>query len=459
MRALWSLTIVLFCASLYFLWVNAGVRQIAMLPYKPNQIAVALVLVIGVASMLLPAQRKATWLVVQGNQTFFTVFTSFLFLQLMTVTWIEPHGNFVYLLGKQTAYFLCALFLAGALTGHYRYTALKAGYWGLLGGLVVFTAVFAYLADVLGSGVWAAVTGALFEGDANALQFKVFSMLFNFYDGQLIAKGDADFQGTALRNTLVGVFVVTSVLFWSRTENVLSDRFLGTPYITVAVTLLCGFFTIASVSRSNIIVFVIAGGVVMVTSFFYQSSQSRSRKKSRWFLLVAGLAGLLVSGNLLAAFFQGLANIGIERFGNFANEPRWVMYDDALRGIEQRILLGHGLGAEIESFGHRVHNLFLASWYEGGIVLFFSSAAMYLSLLRSVVVIHLRSIALPDFGRGRLLLAPGGVAALSILPLFRPLISGEGGAFTLVEWFCVAVLLAERSNTRTAARQVGTESL
>ena len=103
--------------------------------------------------------------------------------------------------------------MASALTGEARYKTLKAVYFGLLAGLAVFTTVFVVLSAILGSGVIAVVTGALLEGDASALQFKVFTLLFNFSDGELIGKGDADFQGTALRNTLVGVFVVTSVYF------------------------------------------------------------------------------------------------------------------------------------------------------------------------------------------------------------------------------------------------------
>ena len=70
-------------------------------------------------------------------------------------------------------------------------------YFGLLAGLAVFTTVFVVLSAILGSGVIAVVTGALLEGDASALQFKVFTLLFNFSDGELIGKGDADFQGTA----------------------------------------------------------------------------------------------------------------------------------------------------------------------------------------------------------------------------------------------------------------------
>ena len=285
------------------------------------------------------------------------------------------------------------------------------------------------------------------------MQFKVFTLLFNFSDGELIGKGDADFQAP-LYGTRWSVCLLSLPFYFGLEQKCAIGSFLGNTYATVAVTLLCGFFTIASVSRSNILVFAIAGVVVVMTSILYQSSQSTSKRQSRWFLSLAGFAVLLASGNLLVGFVQGLATIGVERFGNFANEPRWIMYGEALRGIEQSILLGHGLGAEIESFGHRVHNLFLAAWYEGGLVLFLSSVAMYVALMRTVFVVHQKSIMLRRFGSGLLLLAPGGILALSILPLFRPLISGEAGAFTLVEWFCVAVLLAERSNARVAVRQI-----
>ena len=111
MRNLLALATALLCASLYFLWVNAGVRQIALFPYKPNQIAVAFVLAIGAASLLLPARRKAMLSVVQGNQTFLAVFSSFLLLQLMTVMWASPHGNFICSENKQLIFFVRYLWL------------------------------------------------------------------------------------------------------------------------------------------------------------------------------------------------------------------------------------------------------------------------------------------------------------------------------------------------------------
>lgn len=452
MKKIFAVATAVLCISMYFLWVNAGVRQIALFPYKPNQVSVVLLLAVGVVSMLFSARRKALWTLILRNRTFLALFSIFLLLQLMSLLWAAPHGNFTYVLGKQAAYFLCALLVAAALTGSARAPTLAATYWGLLVGLFLFSAVFAVLSAIVGSGVVTLVTSALIDGDASALQFKVFTLIFNFADGELVGKGDEDFQGTALRNTLVGIFVVTAILFWSRTRSSMSSPFMRSPFLTLVVTLLCGFFILASVSRSNILVFFLAGIVILATSLLYPSRGTRGIKISRWGWGLISIFVLLLSGNIVVGLIDGLTTIGAERFGNLAKEPRLVMYATALNGIDQHIWFGHGLGAEIEVFEHRVHNLFLAAWYEGGIVLFVSALAMYIALVRSIVLVHRRSIALRRVQSEGLLLTPGGMLALSILPLFRPLISGEAGAFTLVEWFCVSLLLAERANTHNVLR-------
>ena len=170
-------------------------------------------------------------------------------------------------------------------------------------------------------------------------------------------------------------------------------------------------------------------------------------------LLVLGtLAALVVSGNFLLDAIEGMLMIGAQRFSNIEEEPRLVMYADALRQINLHPLLGLGLGAELDRFGHRVHNLFLAAWYEGGLILFFASLAMYFSLIRSIWKCGRAAYKLDPSVQDRLLLRAGGILALAILPLFRPLVSGDGGAFTLVEWFCIAFVLAETANVREASR-------
>lgn len=452
MRYIVALVVAIFCASLFFLWVNAGVRQIAVFPYKPNQISVAFVLLLGGVLVFLPHWRRVIKSVLISNKLFVGCFLGFLILQLATILWAQPQGNINYILAKQASYFVSALLIAAILHSKYRDFALSAVYLGFAGGLAVFTAVFVYLSSVVGSGIMSLIVRALIEGNSGALQFEVFPLLFNFVDGGLIAKDDADFQGTALRNTLVGVFIVTSILFWCRIPSMRTNFLIGFPQAGVLITGLCAFFIIASVSRSNVLVFGMAACVVVLAKLAAGNTTGRRSRLENWTTVLAGIGILLVSGNLLVGFVEGLATIGAQRFGNLSQEPRLIMYADALAGINQHLVTGLGLGAEVERFGHRVHNVFLAAWFEGGVILFFASLAMYFSLARSIWKCGLASHNLDASARQGLLLGVGGILALAILPLFRPLVSGDAGAFTLVEWFCIAVVLAETANIREVHR-------
>ena len=447
-----GLVVAVFCASLFFLWVNAGVRQVAIFPYKPNQISVALVLAVGLTLVVLPKWRRTLVSVISSNRLFVVCFMTFLFLQLVTILWIPPQGNVTYILAKQFSYFVCAMLIAGMLHSKDRFFILSGVYLGFAGGLVVFSAVFSYLSSVVGSGIVSLVVRALFEGNSGALQFEVFPLLFNFVDGGLIAKGDEDFQGTALRNTLVGVFIVTSILFWCRSSGVSANPLFNFPQAGVLVTVLSAFFIVASVSRSNVLVFAMAASFVVLARLGGAQSKVRRTRLERWSTVLVGVGIVMVSGNLLVGFVEGLAAIGVQRFGNLSGEPRLIMYADALAGINSHLLTGLGLGAEVERFGHRVHNVFLAAWYEGGLLLFFASLAMYFSLVRSVWKCGVVTQKLDASARQQLLLGAGGILSLAILPLFRPLVSGEAGAFTLVEWFCIAVVLAETANIRETRR-------
>ena len=432
--------------------MNAGVRQVAIFPYKPNQIAVALVLAAGLTFVALPKWRRTLASVISANRLFVACFMIFLFLQLLTVLWVPPQANITFILAKQISYFVCAVLIAGMLHSKDRFFILSGVYFGFAGGLVVFSAVFSYLSSVVNSGIVSLVVRALLEGNSGALQFEVFPLLFNFVDGGLIAKDDADFQGTALRNTLVGVFIVTSILFWCRSSGVSANPLINFPQAGVLVTGLCAFFVVASVSRSNILVFAMAACLVVLVRLGGAQSQLRVTRLERWSTVLAGVGIVMVSGNFLVGFVEGLATIGVQRFGKLSEEPRLIMYADALAGINSHLLTGLGLGAEVERFGHRVHNVFLAAWYEGGLLLFFASLAMYFSLVRSVWKCGLVTQKLDASARQHLLMGAGGILSLAILPLFRPLVSGDAGAFTLVEWFCISVVLAETANIRETRR-------
>ena len=107
-------------------------------------------------------------------------------------------------------------------------------------------------------------------------------MLFNYIDGGLLSKDDIDFQGTSLRNTLVGVFVVTSVLFWSRCSALTKGPLFSLPMVNLVITLACLFFVLASVSRSNILVFVFAASIIVLTQISASGREFRYSRGQIW---------------------------------------------------------------------------------------------------------------------------------------------------------------------------------
>ena len=70
----------------------------------------------------------------------------------------------IIILLKQAVYFACALLLAAQLNGPHRVAALKAIYWGLLVGLLMFLAVFSVISAVIGDGLISLITGAIVQG-------------------------------------------------------------------------------------------------------------------------------------------------------------------------------------------------------------------------------------------------------------------------------------------------------
>lgn len=438
-------------ASFYFIWVNAGVVQLAFLPAKPNQLAAGLFLGVSLVGLLKQENRQSLFSLIYRGRLFISAYLLFLMLQAMVGAFGEVNGSYVFILLKQAVYFACALLLAAQLNGPHRVAALKAIYWGLLVGLVMFLAVFSVISAVIGDGLISLIIGAIAQGDSAALQFGVYPTLFNFVDGAILSRSDADFQGTALRNTLVGVFVLFATVLWFKPLRLGKEGFLELKLLNWALIGCCVFFVLASVSRSNILVLLVAACCLMARdkNFRHQLSSRERLARGLFFAGAAALGAVLLS-TLIIAVGSGLADIGADRFGNFGQDPRVLMYSDAMRLIEQRPITGWGLGAELGSLGHRVHNLFIAAWYEGGVTLFVSSLLMYGSL----IIITMRAALAPrvtsEFSNQTSKLRNGGVFAIAILPLFRPLVSGDAGAFTLIEWACIAIVLAEYANLKNA---------
>ena len=103
--------------------------------------------------------------------------------------------------------------------------------------------------------------------------------------------------------------------------------------VNLVITLACLFFVLASVSRNNILVFVFAASIIVLTQISASGREFRYSRGQIGLLVLGTLAALVVSGNFLLDAIEGMLMIGAQRFGNIEEEPRLVMYADALRQI------------------------------------------------------------------------------------------------------------------------------
>jgi len=221
--------------------------------------------------------------------------------------------------------------------------------------------------------------------------------------------------------------------------------------ITVAsrwgVTVVAGLLILTSLSRSNIA----AAGLVFVCSFAISLILRSTVKTLSNAATFFAILGVFAAVSLFAiSAISGVDEIYRERMGftTFASDPRIDMFRTATKQIGNRPLLGHGLGSEIQGLygGSRVHNLFLAAWYEAG-VFAFCGAVLFWGHILVAWIVNLRNVLrIPHYWQSST--AAPWVLTLPVLPLLRSMLSGEGGNFTLIEWCCLAFFFATLAENR-----------
>jgi len=267
------------------------------------------------------------------------------------------------------------------------------------------------------------------RADAHRLQFYYYKTIFGaFVD---------DKTSTALRNSIVGAFVLYFILLWATRPALRASR----PLLTALAASACVFVVLTSVSRSNILALGIAMAVPVALSAVQNTRQLRT------LLLLAGIgtACLLAASAMFDLGDNPLFKIVQERFGDgIQHDPRHKMFREALLQSTEKPLWGHGLGAELHYPGarntERVHNFILASLYELGVAGLVLSLLTFASLLFAWWQACQRIVVDPR--SWRLAVSPVWIMALPALPAIRCLVSGNGGQLTIIEWACLALFFA-----------------
>ena len=191
-----------------------------------------------------------------------------------------------------------------------------------------------------------------------------------------------------------------------------------------SVTLCGSFLVVTSVSRSNVAVLGITFVLACLLSLGV-SGRTAQRKVVGNLTVLAMIC--LLAGVMFAAVSPGVVDLVQRRFAQGSPE-RIAIARQALREISEQWLIGRGIGTRPQGTDLEIHNLFLAAWHTGGLGALLMSLGFYLV----VVVVWLRAIArrLSDPASWKLDISANWVLTLPLLPLFRALISGEGGNFS-----------------------------
>ena len=320
----------------------------------------------------------------------------------------------------------------------------KVIYFSSAIGILLFIMVAVGVFALQGKNLVAEYAYAIVRGDTQMLRHGMFRTLFGL---QL----NSEDVNVSFKNGLVGAFcsIYFMVLAFGR-PALAEERSNRVMWFTKWFCLLaCAFFVLTSISRSNMLVFMIGTSLGMVPQFRNLSARA---------LVVPVVVMPVAILGLMFAAEQVLDASGemLDRFEQLTEDNRFEMFSRTIDkiGRSDSWVTGAGVGSKID-FGInelQVHNLFLASWYEAGI-----PALVFAFLFYSTLAYVWTQLVLRYPGEWwPFESAQVWFASMLTLPLIRMMVGGQGGNMSVNDWFSVSIVLAIYS---AAQRQFGTDDM
>lgn len=425
-----SFTFAILVITLPLQWFE--IIAIGPLALKPVHISFSLIVF---TYLLFPGVFKSAWRTLKYYRFFFVSYSVYLILMYLAVFNSESMPVALAMNTKNLIYFLYCISLIGLLhiisdeNDQFQMSSF------VVISVVTFLIICVYVFQQLERSFFLEYGLALINGDIKELMFGFYKPIFNYSFGSGAIDPDSD-QGTSLRNTLVGSFILFVAILASELKNRKGSA-LVVSRITISILIL---LIIASVSRSNYLTLIMISIVVFIAGFKFK----RTIKINYLPLLPLVFIGLIASIILALPYIIPVINILIERTKEIAESGRIDMYNSTITLINKNYLIGYGTGARLGAFHDlQVHNLFLGAWYQAGILGLISAVAYYLALVIFFLNTIFRYLLGQIHDHRKLWLI-----AIIILPLFRALVSGNSGNFTMIEWTCLAVFFTVNSKLK-----------
>jgi len=426
-------------AVLPLLWVNLG--RVLGLNLKLVHIGI---LVLTLLILIAPGYRRRIVDFTISSRLFVTAACCYLGLLVCSLGWSDAGSESFAQLLKMSIYLYAFILLGGAFLGLRSSRAKAMLFWGGAAAVAFFIGFASWTYSQFGRSLPNEFFDALLEGNIAKLQFGIYLDLFNYTSAGFSERGSANWTGASLRNTLIGGFVLAYISMQiGRVEAYrLSPAVARLVFWGMSVVVILLIY--GSLSRSNIVVFSIVLIVGHLPGMLHARLSMTRAVKFGGVLLLMSL-GLLITSEI--HIFGALA----ERLVAIGADPRLGMFDQAMTLIESKWILGYGVGAVLPGvYENSVHNLFLAAWYQAGVIGMLVSVAFYGIVLSVWLRAMITLVVDHDQERREF----PWICTLPILPLVRSLVSGDNGNFTLAEWSSLALFysmyLAYRNESRSA---------
>ncbi len=344
----------------------------------------------------------------------------FLLLTVMVLSLVINSNNISvgsnYLLKNLTYFIYFILFLAH-LSYFIEISDFKKHF--VLAGLATILVFFgvSYLSfSSMGRNFLFELYSGLVAGDGLKIRYDIFVSLFNSGTERTELR-------SSLRNTLIGAFILihfTSIMGFFCRSKVLTA-------VGIFNFLVSLFLIIASVSRSNLLAMVI-GYILAFSLSRPKFSALKSYHISSFSLLL--ILVLPFSLELVERASNALGLI-FSRLSELQYDARWEINKESIHGFATNIFIGNGPGATL-SDGHQLHNLILGSAYQGGVLGLVFSVVFYLSILR--LISRVKDLAKVE-------MVYSFIFGLLALVSLRAMIAGNAGSFTLIEWYCLSIII------------------
>ena len=371
-----------------------------------------------------PTAYARAFSIIGQNWVFFAGFFAYVLLNFISYTKTLDAKELDALVVRQVAFVIMCLAVAVRVTD--RNSVAPSLYIGGALSVFVFLVALSLSAHASGTSLLDALTALVASGNYQAWTFGFLRHVFNAFSSQSAA-ADLEFV-TSLKNNIATGLLIAYICFRAGASHFMGS--FNARMFDILISCLFVVCIIMMLSRSVVLALIIVVMIVVVIDALARNSA----------VVVISVLGAVAAALILFLALPDTVVYALEqRFQDTDSyESRVEVFAMALPLIEKNFWLGHGIGAPMPDPNASIHNLFLAAWFNTGILGFLASTWFWLTAA-TMVGLRILQVALGRYKSSyKMTLFHAWIAVVPIMGLFRCWLIG-GGNLNFSAWFSLGL--------------------